>query len=146
MGGHLEQLLGLTDIIEKYDSYIVTERNGTTENLREHWSNVFLLPYISRNYIIGFLISYLKLLVRTIKLYLKIKPDIIITTGTGCTIPMCFLGKLLGSKIIFIETFARVKSKTLSGRICYYIADVFVVQWRDLKRIYPNSIYLGHIY
>ncbi|WP_282054001.1 PssD/Cps14F family polysaccharide biosynthesis glycosyltransferase [Maribacter luteus] len=146
VGGHLEQLLGLNKIIEKYDTYIVTETNSTTIKMRANSTKIFLLPYISRNYLYSFIVNYFKLLIGTVKIYNKVRPDIIVTTGTGCTIPMCFLGKLMGSKVIFIETFARVRSKTLTGKICYYIADVFIVQWKELKNIYPKAVYLGHIY
>jgi len=59
---------------------------------------------------------------------------------------MCYIGKIFGSKIIFIETFANSKTKTLSGKIVYKIADTFIVQWEDMKKLYPKAICAGWIY
>ncbi|TPN87887.1 PssD/Cps14F family polysaccharide biosynthesis glycosyltransferase [Aquimarina algicola] len=146
LGGHLEQLLSLQKVINNYDSYIVTERNSSTEKLQKNYKNINYLPYISRKNIILFLINYLKCTLLSIVFFLRIKPNIIVTTGAGCVIPMCLLAKVFGKKVIFIETFSRIDSKTLTGKVCYYFADVFIVQWEDLKKIYPKSIFFGSIY
>jgi UDP-N-acetylglucosamine:LPS N-acetylglucosamine transferase len=70
-------------------------------------------------------------------------PDIIISTGPGVAIPITFLGKILGKKIIFIESWSRVRTKSHAGKIIYRYADLFFVQWPEMKKIYPNSIYAG---
>ncbi len=146
VGGHLEQLLSLKITEKKYETYIVTEENEMTKKLKGNKHNMFLLPYISRNFFFAFLLNYLKCFLLSFRLFLKVRPEVIISTGAGCTLPMCLIGKLMGSKIIFIETFARINTKTATGKICYYFADVFIVQWEGLKKIYPKAIYLGHIY
>ncbi len=146
LGGHLEQLLSLNDVINNYNSYIITEKNSSTEKLQKKYEKINYLPYISRKNIFVFLINYMKCLFLSIVFFFRIKPEIIVTTGAGCVIPMCLCAKIFRRKIIFIETFSRIDSKTLTGRICYYFADIFIVQWEDLKKIYPKSIFLGPIY
>ena len=59
---------------------------------------------------------------------------------------MCYIGKIFGSKIIFIETFANRNSKTLSGRLVYPIADLFLVQWEEMLKLYPKAKLGGWIY
>jgi hypothetical protein len=59
---------------------------------------------------------------------------------------MCYLGKLAGAKIIFIESFANLNTKTLSGRLVYPLADKFIVQWESTKSLYKNAILGGWIY
>ena len=54
--------------------------------------------------------------------------------------------KLNKKKIVYIESFAKVTSPTLSGKFMYKYADQFYVQWPQMKEIYPNAIYLGGIY
>ena len=51
-----------------------------------------------------------------------------------------------GSKIIFIETFANINTKTATGRLVYKFADKFIVQWDSMKDIYPNAIDGGWIF
>ena len=78
--------------------------------------------------------------------YIKFRPQFIISTGAHTTGPMCCIGKIFGSKIIFIETFANSKSKTKTGRIVYRFADLFIVQWESMLELYPNAVYGGWIY
>ncbi|CCH41904.1 UDP-N-acetylglucosamine transferase subunit [Wickerhamomyces ciferrii] len=76
---------------------------------------------------------------------LKIKPDVLIVNGPGTSVPICyyfFLLKFLGigkTKIIYIESLARVNDLSLSGKLCYLISDRFIVQWNKLQKRYPNS-------
>ena len=59
---------------------------------------------------------------------------------------MCYLGKIFGSKIIYIETFANRNKKTATGRLIYPIADLFIVQWEEmLKNISKSSIWRFNI-
>jgi hypothetical protein len=56
----------------------------------------------------------------------------------GTCLPICLAGyalRLLGVrrvKVVFIESFCRVQSLSLTGRLLYYLADRFVVQWPGL--------------
>ena len=59
---------------------------------------------------------------------------------------MCYIAKLFGAKVIWIETFANITTKTLAGRLVYPIADTFVVQWEEMKKLYPKAKYWGWIY
>ena len=79
-------------------------------------------------------------------LYLKYSPDYIITTGTHTAGPMCCIGKIFGSKIIYIETFANMVTKTTTGKFIYPISDKFIVQWERMKDLYPKSDFGGWIF
>lgn len=146
VGGHLEQLLSLKDVINNYDSHIITEKNDSTQKLINKYTNVYFIPYSSRKSIFRFIINNIIGFFISFKLYLKIRPNVIITTGSGGVLSMCIIGKIMGSKIIYIETFSRIKSKTLTGTLVYYFADEFIIQWEELKEKYPKSKYFGHIY
>ena len=78
--------------------------------------------------------------------YLKFRPDYIITTGVHTAGPMCCIGKIFGSKIIYIETFANMVTKTATGRLVYPISDKFIVQWESQKKYYKKAIYGGCLY
>ena len=56
------------------------------------------------------------------------------------------IGKILGSKIIYIETFANIHTKTATGRLIYPIADLFIVQWESMLKVYPKAVYGGWIF
>ncbi len=146
-GGHLNELLQLSPLFEKYDYHIITEKDKANENLKEKYGNrVYFLPYGTRAKLFSYIFKYLFLCFKTIYLYFKIRPKVIVTTGTHTAGPMCIIGKIFGSKIVYIETFANTNRKTATGRLIYPIADLFIVQWEEMLKIYPKAVYGGSIY
>ena len=146
-GGHFSELLQLKKKNKKYDSYIITEKDDTSKNYKAEFGDKFYyLPYGTRSKMFSYVFKYFYLCLKTIYLFFKIRPKYIVTTGTHTAVPMCYLGKLFGRKIIFIETFANSKSKTLSGRMIYPIANLFIVQWKEMLKLYPKAVYGGSIY
>ena len=55
---------------------------------------------------------------------------------------------LCKGKIVLIESIARVKSLSLSGKILYrlHMADALLVQWSELQRLYPRTVHRGRLY
>ena len=76
----------------------------------------------------------------------KEKPDLIISSGAAVAVPFFYLGKLRGAKTIYIEVFDRIDKPTLTGKLVYPITDKFIVQWEEMKKVYPKSINLGSIF
>ena len=146
-GGHLNELMQLKPLFLKYDSYIVTEKDKVNINLKEEYKEkIYFLPYATRAKWSTYIFKYLFLSFKTIYLYFKINPDAIVTTGTHTAGPMCVLGKIFRSKIIYIETFANANKKTATGRLIYLFADLFIVQWEEMLKQYPKAKYGGGIY
>ena len=146
-GGHLEELLQLKPLFEKYDYHIITEKDKSNITLKEQYGEkLSFLPYGTRAKIFSYIFKYLYLCIKTVYLYFKIHPKVIISTGTHTAGPMCVLGKIFGSKIIYIETIANINKKTATGRLIYPIADLFIVQWEEMLKLYPKAVYGGLIY
>lgn len=145
-GGHLNELLQLRPLLEKYKSYLITEKTKSTVSLKSKYANVNYLVFGTKEHPFSYIFKFTYNVIKSFVLYLKIRPEVIITTGAHTAVPMCYIGKLFKSKIIFIETFANSKTKTLSGNLVYPIADKFVVQWESMKKLYPNAVVGGWIY
>ena len=145
-GGHLNELLQLKSLFKKYDSYLITEKTKSTVDLAKTYKKVNYLVYGTREHKFTYLFKFAYNCFKSLILYIKIRPRVIVTTGTHTAVPMCYIGKIFRSKIIFIETFANSKSKTSSGRLVYPIADTFIVQWESMLDLYPKAIYGGWIY
>lgn len=142
-GGHFEQLMMLKPLMRKYDSIIITEKSHYSVENNE--IKTYYLSQVNRKERI-FLFRMIVNSLKTIKILIIENPDIIISTGALSTFPVCLLGKLLRKKIIFIESFAKINSPTLTGKLVYKFADQFYVQWEEMKQVYPNAIYKGGIY
>ena len=79
-------------------------------------------------------------------MFLKFKPDVIVTTGAHTCVAMCYIAKIFRKKVIYIESFANIETKTLTGKLIYPIADKFIVQWKSMLKLYPKAIYEGWIF
>ena len=146
-GGHLNELLQLEPMFNKYNYSIITEKDKSTLHLKEiYGSKVNYLIYGTRKKIIKYFFVFIFNLLKSIFLYFKIRPKYIVSTGTHTAVPICYIGKLFGSKIIFIETFANINTKTLSGKLIYPISNLFIVQWEEMLKLYPKAIYGGSIF
>lgn len=142
-GGHYEQLMMLKPLMEKYESFILTEK--TFYNVKSDKKKYYFLKQVNRKektFIWNMLIN----MIYSIYIFIKEKPDLVICTGVLATIPMCLIAKLAHRKLIYIESFAKVTSPTETGKLLYKFADRFYVQWEDMLKIYPNAIYMGGIY
>lgn len=142
-GGHFEQLMMLKPLMDKYESIIITER--TDYSVVKGDRKVYYLKQVNRHEK-TFLLKMIVNSIRSMKIFIKERPDVIISTGALATLPMCIFAKLLRRKIIFIESFAKVTSPTLTGKIVYKFADQFYVQWEQMKEHYPDAIFKGGIY
>ena len=76
----------------------------------------------------------------------KEKPDLVISSGAAVAVPFFYIAKLMGKKLIYIEVFDRIDKPTLTGKLVYQIVDKFIVQWVEMKKVYPKAINLGSIF
>ena len=142
-GGHLEQIMMLKPLMKKYESFVVTER--TNYSVSDKDIPFYYLNQVNRKELacaFFMLINFFK----SMNIFLREKPDMVISTGALATIPICLISKLFRKKVIFIESFAKINSPTMTGKLMYKIADQFYVQWESMKDVYPNAIYKGGIY
>jgi UDP-N-acetylglucosamine:LPS N-acetylglucosamine transferase len=138
-GGHLIEAIQLYPLIKKYPNFFITVKRGQSKELLKDKKTYFIIDP-KRNFF-KLLLNFLQ----SLKILLKEKPNIIISTGASSAIPTCYLGKFLGSKVIFIESLTAVERPSLSGRFAYPIADLFIVQWKNLLKFYKKGIYGGHL-
>ena len=146
-GGHFSELMMLKPIFENYDYHLITEKTASTISLKEEYKDrIHYLVYGTRVKKITYFFKTTWNTIKSLCLFIKIRPKAVVTTGTHTAMPMCIIGKLLGAKIVFIETYANVYTPTGSGKFIYKFADEFIVQWEDMLQNYPKATYLGGIF
>lgn len=142
-GGHLTQIMALSPIFSRYNSYLVTEK--TPIHLKSSIPIKYVL-YCSRKQPFPYFFKSIINTCRSFYLFATINPDVIITTGTHTAIPLCLFGWFFRRKVIYIESFAKNSSPTLAGHFLYPFADTFIIQWKNMKDFYPRAKYFGGIY
>ncbi len=145
LGGHLTQLLQLKPLFAEYDYHIITEKSIITEDLSQQYQMSFLM-YGARNYLFRYIFKFTYNIFKSLYYFFREKPDVIVTTGAHTAVPMCYIAKLFGKKVVFIESFAKTSTPTISGKLVYPIADLFIIQWEEMRQHYPKAVYGGSIY
>lgn len=137
-GGHTSQLLEVADSWKGNDVCWVTTSDVIKEKLSKY-GKVYVVGECNREQLWRVFV----VLMRCIRIVFRERPDIVISTGAASGCMVCFLSKLFGAKIVWIDSITNVYRLSLSGRLVRRIADLFLVQWPELAEKYNNVEYAG---
>ena len=138
-GGHWEQLQKLQPLIDKYSGFYVTEKTKFKANAK------YLMKQTDmKDKLVLFKMGYN--FIKAIFIWIKERPDFLITTGPLVAYPFYLLAVLFKKKFIFIETFGRANMPTVAGLKMEKHTDLFIVQWESQKKFYKKAIYGGCLY
>jgi len=122
----------------------IKNKNNLTENINEC---IFRIPRsreVGQSYWTSILTTIYSFFFAFWLVGFKVQPDLILVNGPGTCLPIAVcafffrvVGWMVKTKIVFVESFCRVTSLSLTGRLLYPIVDLFVVCWEQLHKIYP---------
>jgi len=139
-GGHLSQLLKLSDAWRGYDVFYVVTTDVVKAKLGAD-KRVYVAGECNREYPRRVLKSFWVCL----GVIRRERPAVVLSTGAAIGCLSCLIGRVLGAKVIWVDSITNVDRMSLSGRIVRRIASLCVVQWPDLAVKYPGTEYLGNI-
>lgn len=155
-GGHFSQMMALKALFGKYPSVFVTDNVRADKSLPglEVVNEVYHVNGIaeSRKRNAGskhndsrwtYFTGYISLFRQCYRVMKEVRPKVIISTGSNVAVPLFYVGKLMGCKLIFIETRAHVYSKSMTGKLVGKISDKVIVQWPEMLQVYKNAEYYG---
>ena len=140
-GGHLAHLYMLKPFWQDKERFWATFDKEDTRSILQG-ERIYPVYYPSNRSIKALIINTY----RAVKILRSENPDIIISSGAAPAVPFFWIGKLMGASTIYIEVFDRINRATLTGRLCYPVTDKFIVEWEEMKKLYPKSINLGSIF
>ena len=138
------EMMRIMPAFDGYDFFIVTERNAASRSIVAPYRHFFLMQQERRSATFAF--RFLLNILMSAWIVIIERPRTIVCTGAGATYPMCRLGKLSGAKVIYIESFAKVDSPSVTGKMVYPFADHFLVQWPEMLKVYPKARHEGTVY
>jgi UDP-N-acetylglucosamine:LPS N-acetylglucosamine transferase len=133
-GGHLTHLIQLKEWWKDKDRFWVTFEKEDSKSILKDEKRYWCYFPTNRN-----IKNLIKNTFLSIKILLKEKPDLIVSTGAAPAIPFFYLGKLLGAKVVYIEVYDRIEKPTITGKVVYPISDLFILQWEEQKKFYPKG-------
>ncbi|MEX0801337.1 MAG: PssD/Cps14F family polysaccharide biosynthesis glycosyltransferase [Dehalococcoidia bacterium] len=140
-GGHLSQLFALRAAWRDFQRVWVTFDKSDARSLLQGEDVVYAHHPTSRN---------LKNLARNVFLAVRIlrrlRPKVILTTGAGVAVPFAWVGRLFGARVVYVESFTRIHTPSLSCRLIAPFAERIYVQWPELTRALPQARYAGSVF
>lgn len=140
-GGHLTHLYLLKPFWKDRERFWVTFDKEDARSILEN--EIFYPCYYPTN---RNLKNLIKNTILAFKILRKERPDIIVSSGAAVAVPFFYLGKIFGAKTVYIEVFDRIDVPTMTGKLVYPVTDRFIVQWEEMKKVYPKAINLGGIF
>lgn len=139
-GGHLMELYQLKSVWSSHERFWVTFDYADTKYLLKG-ERLYKAFYPTNRNIKNFLRNFFL----AIRVLSKEKPDVIISTGAGVSVPFFYLAKLMRIKTIYIESLARVNDLSLSGKLVYPVTSEFIVQWNELTTKFSRTKFGGQV-
>lgn len=139
-GGHLQQMLALEPAWRDFDRVWVTLDGAEVPYLLA--DEKVVLGHGPTNRSLLALIRNIPLSVRVLR---NFRPDAILSTGAGIAVPLFLVGKLMGVRLVYVESITRSESLSLTGRLVYRLADRFFVQWPQLAAKLERAEYAGGV-
>ena len=139
-GGHLSQLLKIAPVCQGNEIFCLTTKEEIRVKLQS-FGPVTVVGECNRQHPF----QVLKVFFGSVKVLFREKPDVVISTGAAVGCIACFLGKLLGARIVWLDSITNIERLSLSGRMVRYIANLFLVQWPELTEKYQNVEYAGEV-
>jgi UDP-N-acetylglucosamine:LPS N-acetylglucosamine transferase len=139
-GGHLTQLRKVVGGWDGHSTFWITTAD-VVGGVRAGMGRVYVVGECNREHPL----RVLGVLARCIGILVRERPDVVISTGAAPGCLACFLGRLLGAKVVWLDSITNVDCLSLSGRLIRPFADLFLVQWPDLARRYRGTECVGAV-
>jgi beta-1,4-N-acetylglucosaminyltransferase len=140
-GGHLQQMLALEPVWSAYSHMWVTFDKSDARSLLADERVVYAYSPTNRN--VKNLLRNLVLAWRTLR---RVRPRVLLTTGAGVAVPFAWIGRMLGVRIVYVESFTRIEGPSLTGRLVAPIAHRAYVQWPEMEGALRNARYAGNVF
>ena len=144
-GGHLLQLLALRDAWDGLSSVWVTFDKSDARSLLAGERVVYAHGPTNRNFGLLAVRNLLRNLAGAFRLLRVVRPKVVLTTGAGVAVPYAWIGRLLGARVVYVESLTRIERPSLSCRLIAPVASRIYAQWPELSEAVPKARYLGSV-
>lgn len=140
-GGHLLQLVTLARPLAGLSRLWVSFDKSDVRSLLRDEDVVFAHGPTNRH--LGNLFRNLRVAWRVVR---TTRPAVVVTTGAGIAVPFCWVARLHGARVVYVESITRIDGPSLSLRLIAPVADRIYVQWPELVDQVPGSVYQGSVF
>ena len=142
-GGHFRQLLDLEPLWSRYPHFLVTEDTVLGRSLARREDVEFVPHFALGQSRMGkawaMLSAATRSAWRSLRIILRRRPDVVITTGAGSQVFVIAWARLLGAKVILVDSFARFHAPSKFARIGGPLANLRITQSQVSASNWPGS-------
>lgn len=142
-GGHVRQLLDLEPVWASRDHFFVTEDTALGRSIAKEHEAYFVAHVALGQARLGapFKMAWRGLCncLSSLRIMLRQRPDVIITTGAGSMAFTVLWGRLLGARVVLIDSFARFDRPSAFARIAGPLAHVRIAQAEECSKNWLGS-------
>lgn len=167
-GGHTTEMMNLLSALDRQRycprHYVIADTDAlSVEKVKQfeepttsksndfYWTTIFRSRNVHQSYASSVLTTVMAFL-RCLPLVYRSRPDVILCNGPGTCVPVVLSAFLLRvffinteCKLVFVESFCRTETLSLTGKILKYFTNLFVVQWPALADISDRFEYIGNL-
>jgi UDP-N-acetylglucosamine:LPS N-acetylglucosamine transferase len=149
-GGHTKEMLTLVDMLgdDLEYGYIIVEDDEVSEAKIRRPGKTYrvLRPRDKKHNLLGDLGKTAHSAWQSWRALRAFRPQAVLSSGPSVAVPVCILARVMGIKVIFVETGSRVTALSMTGRMMYRVANLFIVQWPELAERCPRAVYAGRLF
>jgi UDP-N-acetylglucosamine:LPS N-acetylglucosamine transferase len=139
-GGHLSQLEALRPWWSEHERHWITFDKPDARSLLAgeaiswaHHPTTRNIPNLIRNFGVAWRALH------------RFRPEVVVSTGAAVAVPVFYLAWLMGIRTVYVEVYDRIDTATLTGRLCRPVSNLFLVQWTEQLKLYPNAVMIGQL-
>lgn len=136
-GGHWIQLNRLRPFLDQYDTVYMSTDRSLRATISEDYYSVRDASMWDK---FGLLVQAFQILY----VVLRVRPDIIISTGAAPGFFSLLIGKIFRKKTIWVDSIANADEMSLAGMKSKKFADIWLTQWPELATD-NGPIYRGQV-
>lgn len=141
-GGHLSQLMKLEEVWQAHEAFFITTGKMVVKHVAElHQARVYAVGESNHNHPF----KVIRTFVRCLMILLRERPDVVVSTGAAHGCICSLLCKLMGGKVVWVDSIANVKRLSLSGRMVRPFADLCITQWPEISAGLRHTEYHGQL-
>jgi beta-1,4-N-acetylglucosaminyltransferase len=131
VGGHLTEIMQIAPVLQMHEVVLVV--NEAVELPEFAFARVYRVAHAERDWRV--LVNFAE----AARILGEERPDVLVSAGAGPAVPFAVVARLLGARVVYVESAAAVARPTLTGRLMYPLANDFFYQWPALGRAFPRG-------
>lgn len=126
-GGHWVELLRILPAFAGHDLHFVTVRSDYRDDVEDAAGFHTVMDATQWNPLRAAVLA-----LQMLWLVMRLRPDVVVSTGAAPGYFAVRFGKLFGARTIWLDSLANVEQLSKAGRMAGAHADLWLTQWPDL--------------